>query len=216
MNFDSDGIYDEIVLRKSNQVIPLVRFSRSSSGVDADLERLYDVLEQVQGVVDEFCNEGRVTSTKRLSRSEYAKLSRQRAVPGGAAGMNVTRTPNIPTMQMPTAMPPPPPPPPPAFNPLPPTMNFAVQPPRPTGMPANFWIAGGTAKSASRVRVKKRKTSHSSSRAALPGARIVTAVARIDTKVEYKAPSSLKMESLSNLKNVPPEEVQKLERDKVD
>ncbi|KAL3929756.1 MAG: hypothetical protein SGARI_004664, partial [Bacillariaceae sp.] len=86
---DGHGLYDEIVLRKSSQVIPLVRFSRSSSGgavtMDAGLERLYDVLETVQEVVDEFCNDGIPTPMQRLSRQDYARISRRPITPGVAA-----------------------------------------------------------------------------------------------------------------------------------
>ena len=121
----------------------------------------------------------------------------------------------MPNMGMPAAAPPPPPPPP-AFNPLPPTMKFAVLPPRPAGLPANFSMNGGSPHSASRAGAKKRKSSQKSKRPAVVGARIVTAAARLETSIEYKAPTSLKLESLSNLKMVAPEEVRNLKKDKAD
>jgi hypothetical protein len=168
---------------------------------------LYNVLETVQEVVDEFCNEGRPTPTQRMTRQEYAQLLRRPSMPVAAAGANFAA--NIFTL------PPPPPPPPPAFNPLPPTLNFAVQPPRPTGMPAGFSVTG-TSPSATGRRAKKGQASSRSNHASIAGAKIVRTNARIENIVDYKAPSSLKMESLSNLEKVPPEDAKKLERDNID
>ena len=194
---DLSGLYDEIVLRKSNQVIPLVRFSRTSSNgsnkIDAELKHLYDVLETVQEVVDEFCNDGRRTPVQKMTREDFSN-----------------RQPQYNHFTMP-----PPPPPAPTFNPLPPTMNFAVQPPLPTGLPSGFSIAHPSSGTVSRS-TTKRASPRKSRATAVPGVKIVPAAARIEKVIEYKAPSSLKNESLSNLKKVPPEESKKLKADNVD
>jgi hypothetical protein len=132
---DSDGLFDEIVLQKSAQVIPLVRFPQSvSMGTNDDtLNRLYDIMEAVQVVVDEFCNDGLRVSAARLSRHEYqnkqlaaTRISRKQY------NMKVTKQRQVPTPAAAIV------PPAPAFNPLPPSLNFAVVPPVPTGMPTGF------------------------------------------------------------------------------
>ncbi|KAL3921840.1 MAG: hypothetical protein SGILL_002532, partial [Bacillariaceae sp.] len=208
---DSFGLTDEIVLRKSNQVIPLVRFSRTSSSgahkVDAELQQLYDVLETLYEVVDKFCNDGRRTPVQKMTRKDFSTRQpsyNNFAMPPSAASLNSMLT-TMPTMMMQ----PPPPPPPPTFNPLPPTMNFAVQPPLPTGLPSGFSIVQPSSGAVSSIAAKRQPCKSRVS--SIPGAKIVAAAARIEKVIEYKAPSSLKKKSLSNLKKVPPEESKKLE-----
>ena len=213
VQYDPEGLYDEIVLKQSSQVIPLVRFSSlltshtpaASGNISRhNLKNLYSTIEEVKKVVDEFCNDGKATPFDQMSLEDFNSKTLSRSYSTSRAYVP----------------PPPPPPPNPVYNPLPPTMPFAVQPPRPRGLPMGTSLrrqqvptsytanAAGAKLSAGTASIPSATTTIVKTK--VIGAKIVEAASKILAEVEYNAPRSLEKAVLTRLKIVGEDEMAKL------
>jgi hypothetical protein len=212
---DPEGLYDEIVLKQSSQVIPLLRFNSnlasytpavSGNNSRYNLKNLYSAIEDVKKVVDEFCNDGKATSFDQMSLDDFNSRSLSRSTTIVTNGRVIT----APRVYMP-----PPPPPSPIYNPIPPTMPFAVHPPQPRGLPIGMphrqqYVPTSNTANKAGANPLAGTASIPSALTKVIGAKVVKAASKIQAEVEYSAPRSIEKVTLARLQIVGENEMARL------
>ena len=79
---DVTGLFEEVVLQTSEQVVPLVRFRNSLGNGNSDVNLLYDLQETLQSIVDKFCNEGPTATNRIPYANAKALIDSKRVLPG--------------------------------------------------------------------------------------------------------------------------------------
>ena len=76
---DPEYLYDEIILKKSSQAIPLLRFNNRITSrpnkypnLRYNLNDLYGIIDAVKDIVDEYCNDGQATVLTHMSYEEFS------------------------------------------------------------------------------------------------------------------------------------------------